>query len=105
MNAQIEAAKEKFGKLLEAQLERVEIMNQNKEFIDYNKLDEIVIGVVGGDGIGPSQLRLKKYLNLCWKAKRLFSTTLKAVQSKTEQLAARHCLTMFWQSLKSATLY
>ena len=53
MNAQIEAAKEKFGKLLEAQLERVEIMNQNKEFIDYNKLDEIVIGVVGGDGIGP----------------------------------------------------
>jgi len=53
MNAQIEAAKEKFGKLLEAQLERVEVMNQNKEFIDYSKLDEIVIGVVGGDGIGP----------------------------------------------------
>ncbi len=53
MNAQIEAAKEKFGKLLEAQLARVEVMNQNKEFIDYSKLDEIVIGVVGGDGIGP----------------------------------------------------
>ncbi len=53
MNTQIEAAKEKFGKLLEAQLKRVELMNQNKEFIDYDKLDEIIIGVVGGDGIGP----------------------------------------------------
>lgn len=50
----IEAAKEKFGALLEQQLERAEKLNMQKEFIDYKKLDKIVIGVAGGDGIGPA---------------------------------------------------
>lgn len=50
----IEEAKEKFGKLLEEQLARVEKMKAQKEFIDYSKLDKIVIGVAGGDGIGPA---------------------------------------------------
>ncbi|MBQ2754764.1 MAG: isocitrate/isopropylmalate dehydrogenase family protein, partial [Clostridia bacterium] len=53
MNKIIEEAKEKFGKVLEAQLKRVEKINQTKEFIDYKSLDKIIIGVVGGDGIGP----------------------------------------------------
>ena len=53
MNTNIEAAKEHFGKLLEKQLARVEEMKKNKDFLDYSKLDEIVIGIVGGDGIGP----------------------------------------------------
>lgn len=50
----IETAKEKFGALIEEQLKRVEKMKQDKEFIDFSKLDKIRIGIVGGDGIGPA---------------------------------------------------
>jgi len=50
----IEAAKEKFGKLLEQQLQRVEQMKAQGDFIDYKALDKIIIGVCGGDGIGPA---------------------------------------------------
>ena len=50
----IEAAKEQFGKLLEKQLKRVEDMKSQGDFVDYSKLDKIVIGVCGGDGIGPA---------------------------------------------------
>lgn len=54
MSAQIEAAKEKFGQLLEEQLKRIEMMKAEGDFIDYKKLDKIIIGVCGGDGIGPA---------------------------------------------------
>jgi isocitrate dehydrogenase (NAD+) len=50
----IEAAKEKFGQLLESQLKRVEDMKAQGDFIDYKSLDQIKIGVCGGDGIGPA---------------------------------------------------
>lgn len=50
----IEAAKEKFGQLLEEQLKRVEEMKAQGGFIDYKALDQIIIGVCGGDGIGPA---------------------------------------------------
>ena len=50
----IEAAKERFGQLLEEQLRRVEEMKAQGDFIDYNSLDQIIIGVCGGDGIGPA---------------------------------------------------
>lgn len=50
----IELAKEKFGKLLEEQLARVEEMKLQGDFIDYKSLDKIIIGVCGGDGIGPA---------------------------------------------------
>ena len=50
----IEAAKEKFGLLLEEQLSRVERMKSEADFVDYSKLDKIIIGVTGGDGIGPA---------------------------------------------------
>jgi len=53
MNKEIEAAKEHFGKLLEEQLERVELMKHAEDWLDYAKLKPIVIGIVGGDGIGP----------------------------------------------------
>lgn len=49
----VEKAKEHFGRLVEEQLQRVERMKQGEEWIDYNKLKPIIIGVVGGDGIGP----------------------------------------------------
>lgn len=50
----IEAAKEKFGKLIEEQLARVEKMKADKDFIDFAKLPVIKIGICGGDGIGPA---------------------------------------------------
>lgn len=49
----IAAACDKFAQLLRQQLERVEDMKQQKDFIDHAALDAIVIGVCGGDGIGP----------------------------------------------------
>ena len=49
----IQIAKEKFEKILEKQLKRVEMINANKEFKNFKALDKIVIGVCGGDGIGP----------------------------------------------------
>lgn len=51
---QVNEACEKFKKLLEKQLARVDRINAAKEFKDYTKLDKIVIGVCGGDGIGPT---------------------------------------------------
>ena len=49
----IERAKEHFDKLLEEQLARVERLKQEEDWIDYTKLKPIIIGIVGGDGIGP----------------------------------------------------
>ena len=51
---QIAQAKEAFGKLLEEQLKRVEVMKAQGDFLDYASLDTIKIGVCGGDGIGPA---------------------------------------------------
>ncbi len=50
---EIEAAAEHFKKLLAEQLERNENIKSVKNFTDYEALDTIVIGVCGGDGIGP----------------------------------------------------
>lgn len=54
MTDNIQAAKEQFGRLLEEQLKRVEVMKQQGDFINYKELPKIVIGVCGGDGIGPA---------------------------------------------------
>ena len=51
---QIEKAKEHFGRLLEEQLQRVDKMKKEGDFLDYKNLDKIIIGVCGGDGIGPA---------------------------------------------------
>lgn len=47
-------AAEKFAKLVEAQLARVDKMKAQGEFVDYAALEKIIIGVCGGDGIGPT---------------------------------------------------
>ena len=49
----IERAKGHFGKLIEAQFARIDSMKKQTEFLDYSKLNTIIIGIVGGDGIGP----------------------------------------------------
>ena len=49
----IKEASAKFEKILREQLDRVERINAASEPIDFSKLDKVVIGVCGGDGIGP----------------------------------------------------
>ncbi len=51
--AQIKAAAEKYAELLREQLERNERIKAIGDFTDYAKLDKIIIGICGGDGIGP----------------------------------------------------
>lgn len=53
-NPQIETAVKQFEKLLEQQLKRVDEINNAGDFLDYATLDKLIIGVVGGDGIGPA---------------------------------------------------
>ncbi len=53
MPSDVERAKTHFEGVLREQLERIERMKQEDEWIDYNKLDSVKIGVLGGDGIGP----------------------------------------------------
>ena len=43
----------KFEAVVREQLARVERMKQQKDFLDYNTLDTLIIGICGGDGIGP----------------------------------------------------
>ena len=50
----LQLAKEHFAALVEAQLARVERMKQDTGAVDYSKMDQIVIGCCGGDGIGPA---------------------------------------------------
>ena len=49
----LDLACEKFRKILEQQLVRVEDMKAQGDFVDYSSLDKLIIGVCGGDGIGP----------------------------------------------------
>ncbi len=62
----IERAKEHFAKLLESQLKRVEQMKAGEDWADYSQLKPIIVGVVGGDGIGPyiakEAVRVLEYL-------------------------------------------
>ena len=50
----IETAKAHFAKILEEQLDRVERLKQDQEWTDFSKVKPIRIGILGGDGIGPS---------------------------------------------------
>ncbi|MCI0774578.1 MAG: isocitrate/isopropylmalate dehydrogenase family protein, partial [Chloroflexi bacterium] len=50
----IERAKAHFGEILEQQISRIEAVKNEGDFIDYRSLDRIVIGIIGGDGIGPA---------------------------------------------------
>lgn len=54
MTEKIKQAQAAFGKLLEEQLARIERMKANTAPTDFSALPCIVIGVIGGDGIGPS---------------------------------------------------
>ena len=50
---QLKAAVSKFEALVREQSERSDRIKAEKDFVDYDALDKIIIGVCGGDGIGP----------------------------------------------------
>lgn len=43
-----------FESIVAAQLARIEKMKESSDFIDYQAQDTIIIGIIGGDGIGPA---------------------------------------------------
>ncbi|MBO5334149.1 MAG: isocitrate/isopropylmalate dehydrogenase family protein [Clostridia bacterium] len=53
MEKQISEALAKFEALIREQLARNEKIKAQKDFVDFDNLDKIIIGVCGGDGIGP----------------------------------------------------
>ena len=52
-NSVIDKAKEYFAQIVEEQLNRVETMKKAQDWIDYSQVKPIIIGIIGGDGIGP----------------------------------------------------
>jgi isocitrate dehydrogenase (NAD+) len=52
-NDLIKRASDHFAQLVKEQLERVETMKKAKDWIDYKAVKPIIIGIIGGDGIGP----------------------------------------------------
>lgn len=53
MNDSIDAAVEKFAQLARQQAQRAENLKQEQDFTDFSSKEKIVIGICGGDGIGP----------------------------------------------------
>jgi isocitrate dehydrogenase (NAD+) len=51
--AAIEKAKEYFGQIVEEQLNRVEELKKAQDWVEYSQVKPIIIGIIGGDGIGP----------------------------------------------------
>lgn len=49
----LEKAQNHFAELIKKQLQRVESMKRESDWVDYGTLKPIVIGIIGGDGIGP----------------------------------------------------
>ena len=52
-NKIIDRAKEHVGRLLEQQLDRIERIKTEEKVTDYSQIQPIIIGIIGGDGIGP----------------------------------------------------
>ena len=50
----IDAAKEHFGEVVAQQLERVDRLKNEPDWVDYSSVSPIVVGMLGGDGIGPT---------------------------------------------------
>ncbi|MGH8057557.1 MAG: isocitrate/isopropylmalate family dehydrogenase [Candidatus Entotheonellia bacterium] len=52
-DSEISAAREHFAKVLAEQLERVERLKRQPDWLDFGQVKPIKIGMIGGDGIGP----------------------------------------------------
>jgi len=53
MPGDLERAKTHFEKIVREQLDRIERMKRQDEWVDFGGVESIQIGVLGGDGIGP----------------------------------------------------
>ena len=62
MQKYIDNAVEQFRTLLNEQLKRVEIMEAGASAKDYSKAEKIIVGIIGGDGIGPIIVKEAKRL-------------------------------------------
>jgi isocitrate dehydrogenase (NAD+) len=64
--AVIDRAKEHFAGLVEEQLSRVERLKSEPDWLDYQNMAHVIVGVCGGDGIGPmitdEAVRVLKYI-------------------------------------------
>lgn len=49
----IQKSLERFEIVIREQLMRLERMNSADDFVDFSEIGKIVIGICGGDGIGP----------------------------------------------------
>ncbi len=63
MNNEISQAQAKFAELIEGDLRRIERMKEDTEVTDFAAMDEIIIGVLPGDGIGP--IIMNEALRVC----------------------------------------
>ena len=70
--AQVKNAVEKFEALIRAQSDRSDKIKAQGDFIDFKSLDKIIIGVCGGDGIGPATASVRssprnpqEFSNIC----------------------------------------
>ncbi len=59
----IKVAQEKFAALIEGDLTRIERMKEDTEVKDFSKLDQIKVGILPGDGIGP--IIMEQALRVC----------------------------------------
>ena len=57
MEDTIQKAKDHFESLIKAQLKRIEGLKKGADWTDYSTLKPIIVGVAGGDGIGPEITR------------------------------------------------
>jgi isocitrate dehydrogenase (NAD+) len=64
----IDRAKEHFGRLLEAQMARMEKVKSSPDWVDYTRIQPLSIGILAGDGIGPT---------IAAEAKRVLSEVLR----------------------------
>ncbi len=63
MREEIEIAKTHFEKILLEQLNRVDMLKNVDDWIDFSKIHPIIIGIIQGDGIGPEiSVHAKKVL-------------------------------------------
>ena len=51
---QIKIAQQRLEEIIKLQFDRIEKMKSNSDPIDYKNLDKLIIGIIGGDGIGPA---------------------------------------------------
>lgn len=108
--AALDAAAEKFKKILECQLARIEDMKSQGDFTDYSKLDTIKIGICGGDGIGPiisaeASEVLKFILSDLEASGKVKFINIEGLTLENRIKPEKVFRTTLWKSLKNAILY